>query len=76
MSVTLPNIKKQSLGLNQIAIDQGGSLPALIEKHSKTIEKLRVKLGFRQDKTVIAWLLEQVEQSEDIGKTIYHLLHD
>ena len=46
----------------------------LKEKHSKTITKLREKLGFKEDITVIAWLLEQVEESKDIGKTIYQLL--
>jgi hypothetical protein len=76
MTIELPNLKKTRPFSNQLLLSPASSLPALIEKHSATVEKLRIKLGFREDKTVIAWLLEQVEQSEDIGKTIYHLLHD
>ena len=46
----------------------------LIDKHSETIEQLRVCLGFEKDATVIAWLLEQIEQSPDISRTIADLL--
>ena len=45
-------------------------------KHSKTITQLKEKLGFKEEITVIAWLLEQVEQKSDINKTIYQLLED
>ena len=48
----------------------------LKEKHSNTINKLREKLGFKEEITVIAWLLEQVEQKSDLNKTIYQLLED
>ena len=48
----------------------------LKEKHSKTINQLREKLGFKEEITVIAWLLEQVEQKSDLNKTIYQLLED
>ncbi len=48
----------------------------LKEKHSKTITQLREKLGFKEEITVIAWLLEQVEQKSDLNKTIYQLLED
>jgi hypothetical protein len=36
----------------------------------------RGRLGFKNDKTVLPWLLEQIEQSQDINKTIHHLLED
>ena len=48
----------------------------LKEKHSKTITQLREKLGFKEEITVMAWLLEQVEQKSDLYKTIYQLLED
>mgnify|MGYP007063785175 CR=1 FL=1 len=48
----------------------------LIDKHKFTVQLLREKLGFKEDVTVLAWLLEQVEQSNDLGKTIYQLLKD
>ena len=48
----------------------------LKEKHSKTINQLREKLGFKEEITVIAWLLEQVEQKSDLNQTIYQLLDD
>ena len=48
----------------------------LKENHSKKINQLREKLGFKEEITVIAWLLEQVEQKSDLNKTIYQLLED
>ncbi len=45
-------------------------------KHAKTITQLKEKLGFKEEITVIAWLLEQVEQKSDLNKTIYQLLED
>ena len=45
-------------------------------KHSKTITQLKEKLGFKEEITVIAWLLEQVEQKSDLNQTIYQLLED
>ena len=48
----------------------------LKEKHLKTITQLREKLGFKEEITVIAWLLEQLEQKSDLNKTIYQLLED
>jgi hypothetical protein len=46
----------------------------LLDKHSPTITRLRKKLGFQKDETVIAWLLEQIEQSRDINKVLLGLL--
>ena len=48
----------------------------LKEKHSKTINQLKEKLCFKEEITVIAWLLEQVEQKSDLNQTIYQLLDD
>tara|TARA_Y100001968_G_scaffold254040_1_gene239822 strand:+ start:218 stop:466 length:249 start_codon:yes stop_codon:yes gene_type:complete len=48
----------------------------LKEKHSETITHLRKKLGFKEEITVIAWLLEQVEQKADLNHTIYQLLEE
>ena len=47
-----------------------------VDKHSEVVSQLKTKLGFKNDKTVLVWLLEQIEQSADISKTIYHLLED
>jgi len=49
---------------------------SLLTKHSPTITLLREKLGFQKDETVIAWLLEQIEQAPDLGTTVYKLLED
>ena len=38
------------------------------------IEQLKLRLGFEKDTTVIAWLLEQIEQSPDLSRTIADLL--
>ena len=48
----------------------------LKEKHSKTINQLREKLGFKEEITVIAWLLEQVEQKSDLNQTIANYLYN
>jgi hypothetical protein len=48
----------------------------LFDKHQDTIRRLRDKLGFNQDKTVIACLLEQIEQLDDIEKIVYHTLEN
>jgi hypothetical protein len=45
-------------------------------KHSPTITLLREKLGFQKDETVIAWLLDQIEQSPNLDNAIQKLLQD
>ena len=80
MSVSLPNFKQlktREPGPRFIQVPESsaaGRAAALIDKHSDTIEQLRQRLGFEKDATVIAWLLEQLEQSPDLGKTIGDLL--
>lgn len=80
MSVSLPNLKPlkaREPGPRFIQVPESpatGGAAALIDKHSETIEQLRLRLGFEKDTTVIAWLLEQIEQSPDLSKTIADLL--
>ena len=80
MSVSLPNLKplkSRGPGPRFIQVPESpasGGAAALIDKHSETIEQLRLRLGFEKDTTVIAWLLEQIEQSPDLSKTIADLL--
>ena len=76
MSVSLPNFRPLRPGPPSIAGSSQESAGLLFDKHQDTIRRLRVKLGFKQDKTVIAWLLEQIEQSRDLDKTIENLLDD
>jgi len=75
MSVSLPNFKPLRPGPASLAISSQESASLLFDKHQDTISRLRDKLGFKHDKTVIAWLLEQIEQSDDLGKIIFHLLN-
>jgi hypothetical protein len=75
LSVSLPNFKQLRPGQASLAISSQENAALLIDKHQETISHLREKLGFKHDKTVIAWLLEQIEQSEDMGKTIFHMLN-
>jgi hypothetical protein len=75
LSISLPNFKQLRTGQASLAISSQESAALLIDKHHETISHLREKLGFKHDKTVIAWLLEQIEQSEDLGKIIVHLLN-
>ena len=75
MSVSLPNFKPLRPSPASLAISSQESASLLFDKHQETISRLREKLGFKHDKTVVAWLLEQIEQSEDMGKIIFHLLN-
>lgn len=75
MTVSLPTFRKE--GTRFIHVPQSATASktaALLDKHSPTIESLRKKLGFQKDETVIAWLLEQIEQSPDLDKAIGRLL--
>ena len=75
MSVLLPNFKPLRSSPASLAIPSQDSAGLLFDKHQESIGRLREKLGFKHDKTVVAWLLEQIEQSEDMGKIIFHLLN-
>jgi hypothetical protein len=76
MSVSLPNFRPLRPGPPSIAVSSQESAGLLFDKHQDTIRRLRVKLGFKQDKIVIAWLLEQIEQSPDLDRFIAILLED
>jgi hypothetical protein len=76
MSVSLPNFRPLRPGPPSIAVSSQESAGLLFDKHQDTIRRLRDKLGFKQDKTVIAWLLEQIEQSPDLGGSILKMLED
>ena len=74
MSVSLPNFRPLRPGPPSIAVSSQEDAGLLFDKHQDTIRRLRDKLGFKQDKTVIAWLLEQIEQSADIDKITFAIL--
>ena len=76
MSVSLPNFRPLRPGPPSIAVSSQEDAGLLFDKHQDTIRRLRDKLGFKQDKTVIAWLLEQIEQSPDLGGLILKMLKD
>jgi hypothetical protein len=77
MTVSLPTFRKEGGRFVQVqhtaTVNRAASL---LTKHSPTITLLREKLGFQKDETVIAWLLEQIEQAPDLGTAIYKLLRD
>jgi hypothetical protein len=74
MTISLPTFKRD--GNRYIQVAEGGAVKAanLMAKHSPTISRLKEKLGFERDETVIAWLLEQIELSPDLDKAIGKLL--
>jgi hypothetical protein len=77
MSISLPTFRKEGSRFVQVPDAAAATKAAtLLDKHSLTISRLRVKLGFQKDETVIAWLLEQIELAPDLGAAIYKLLND
>jgi hypothetical protein len=76
MSVSLHNFKPLRPGQASLPIFSQESAGLLFDKHQETISRIRDKPGFMHDKTVIAWLLEQIEQSSDLDQTIAILLDD
>ena len=76
MTISLPTFKRD--GNRYIQVSEGSAVKAatLITKHSPTITRLKQKLGFEKDETVIAWLLEQIEQAPNLDKAIGQLLLD
>ena len=77
MSISLPTFRKEGSRFIHIPDTASATKAAsLLNKHSSTITLLREKLGFQKDETVIAWLLEQIEQAPDISKVISGLLND
>ena len=77
MAVSLPTFQKVGNRFIQVADPHAATKAAsVLEKHKPTITKLKEKLGFRKDETVVAWLLEQLELSSDLNQTISDLLRD
>ena len=67
--VSLPPLGKQKHSHQRFSchISESDSKSlALLIKHKSSILSLKQALGFKNDATVIAWLLEQIEQSSDI----------
>lgn len=77
MTVSLPTFRREGSRFIHVpdtaAVTKAASL---MDKHSNTITRLREKLGFQKDETVVAWLLEQIEQAPDLGIAISRLLED
>jgi hypothetical protein len=76
MTVSLPTFKPPGSRFVHVPRTTGEEYGVLVDKHSEVINQLKNKLGFKNENTVLAWLLEQIEQSADIGRTIYQLLED
>ena len=78
MAITLPSFKKSGDRFIQVSPPLSPAIHAesLIRKHQHTIGQLRERLGFQSDRTVIAWLLEQIELAPDLDQAIYKLLED
>ena len=49
---------------------------ALYEEHSAIIRRLCTELGFKEPATAMAWVFDQLEQSQDLQKAIFDLLND
>jgi hypothetical protein len=76
MTISLPTFKRDGNRYIQVADVGAVKAATLMAKHSPTISRLKEKLGFERDETVIAWLLEQIELSPDLGTAIYRMLED
>lgn len=77
MTVSLPTFRKEGGRFIHVpdtaAVTKAASL---MDKHASTITRLRKKLGFEKDETVIAWLLEQIELSPDLDHAILNLIRE
>ena len=76
MAVSLPTFRKEGSRFVHVPDVAASKAASLLGKHAPTIERLREKLGFQKDETVIAWLLEQIEQAPDLDQSIAALLTD
>lgn len=76
MTVSLPTFRKEGSRFVHVPDIAASKAATLMGKHAATIERLREKLGFQKDETVIAWLLEQIEQAPDLDGTISKLLNE
>ena len=78
MPLSLPTFKREEgrFVAAPSSLSPAVQAEALMRKHQHTIGELRDKLGFQNDKTVVAWLLEQIELAPDLDRAIYKLLQD
>jgi len=76
MPVSLPTFRREGSRFVHVPDVAASKAATLLGKHAPTIERLREKLGFQKDETVIAWLLEQIEQAPDLDQAIGFLLAD
>jgi len=77
MNVSLPTFRKEGSRFIRVPDNAASAKAAnLLDKHQSTIARLRAKLGFQKDETVIAWLLEQIEQMPDLDNAIGRLLDE
>ena len=75
MTVSLPTFQKEGNRFIQVPDALSANRAAsLLEKHKPTITQLKEKLGFQKDETVIAWLLDQIEQAQSVNEAISNLL--
>jgi hypothetical protein len=49
---------------------------ALYEAPSAIIQRLCAELGFKEPATAMAWVFDQLEQSQDLQKASFDLLND
>ena len=76
MSISLPTFRKDGSQYIQVAERGAEKAAILMSKHAATISRLKERLGFEKDETVIAWLLEQIELSSNLDNAIQRLLED
>ena len=69
------NLTTGSLSTRHLSVQQVSDL-ALYEEHSDIIQRLCAELGFKQPATAMAWVFDQLEQSQDLQKAIFDLLND
>ncbi len=76
MTISLPSFRREGSRFVHVPDVAASKAASLLDKHSSTISRLRDKLGFQKDETVIAWLLEQIEQAPDLETAILRLLQE
>ena len=77
MTISLPTFRKEGSRFVHVPDTAAATKAAtLLDKHQPTIARLREKLGFQKDETVIAWLLEQIELAPDLNRLVLELLTD
>ena len=74
---TLPAFSADSLkkGSGHLSVSSISDLK-IYEEHSTTINRLCDELGFKNPATAMAWVFDQLEQSQDLQHAIFKLLED